>query len=38
MRAQVTEVVAGVDKLLVGLQVVGTPAANDAGGSADRWR
>lgn len=38
MRARVTEVVAGADKLLVGLQVSGTEAADDAGGSAERWQ
>jgi ketosteroid isomerase-like protein len=35
MRAQVTEVVAGADKLLVGLQVVRPPAAS---GSEERWQ
>jgi ketosteroid isomerase-like protein len=38
VRAQVTEVVAGADKLLVGLRVVRNPGANGADGSAERWQ
>ncbi|MHB1533217.1 MAG: nuclear transport factor 2 family protein [Acidimicrobiales bacterium] len=39
MRARVTEVVvAGGDKLLIGLKVTGTPAAAEQGGEADRWQ
>ena len=37
-RAVVTEVTAGVETLLVGLQVTGTPAAGDAGGAVERWQ
>ena len=37
-RATVTEVVAGTGKLLVGLDVSGTDAARDAGGSVRRWQ
>jgi hypothetical protein len=37
-RAVVTEVTAGHGKLLVGLDVTGTPAAREAGGSARRWQ
>jgi hypothetical protein len=32
----VTEVVAGVDTMLIGLEIVGTPAASDASGRAER--
>ncbi len=38
MRARVTEVAVGAGKLLVGMRVVGRPAAEDAGGEADRWQ
>jgi hypothetical protein len=37
-RAVVTEVTAGAGTLLVGLEVTGTPAAREAGGSAQRWQ
>ena len=37
-RASVTEVVPNGDKILVGLRVTGTPAADDLGGAADRWQ
>lgn len=37
VRAKVTEVTVGAGKLLVGLQVAGSPAA-DQGGEADRWQ
>ncbi len=37
-RARVTEVVAKGDKILVGLKVTGTPAAEELGGEADRWQ
>jgi hypothetical protein len=37
-RARVTEVVAKGDKILVGLKVRGTPAAEELGGEADRWQ
>ena len=37
-RAVVTEVTAGVGTLLVGLEVAGTPAAGDAGGTVGRWQ
>ena len=38
MAGRVTEVVAGVDALLVGLRVTGTPAAIEEGGEAERWQ
>jgi len=38
MRATVTEVVVGTEKLLVGLKVAGTPAAIEQGGETDRWQ
>jgi ketosteroid isomerase-like protein len=38
IRGEVTEVVAGTGKLLVGLRVSGSPAALDRGGSTDRWQ
>ena len=38
VRARVTEVVAHGDKILVGLKVVGTAAAGELGGEADRWQ
>ena len=38
MRARVTEVVVGADKLLIGFKVTGTEAAVDHGGEADRWQ
>jgi hypothetical protein len=37
-RAQVTEVVAADDRILVGLKVTGTPAAEELGGEAERWQ
>ena len=37
-RAAVTEVTAGPGALLVGLAVTGTPAAREAGGTAERWQ
>jgi ketosteroid isomerase-like protein len=37
-QAVVTEVTAGPGTLLVGLDVTGTPAARDAGGTARRWQ
>ena len=37
-RAVVTEVTAGPGTLLVGLQVTGTPAARQAGGTVQRWQ
>ena len=37
-RAVVTEVTAGPGTLLVGLDVTGTPAAREAGGTARRWQ
>ena len=37
-RAVVTEVTAGPGTLLVGLEVTGTPAAREAGGSVARWQ
>ena len=37
-RAVVTEVTAGAGTLLVGLEVIGTPAAREAGGVAERWQ
>ena len=37
-RAVVTEVTAGAGTLLVGLDVTGTPAADEAGGTARRWQ
>lgn len=37
-RAVVTEVTAGTGTLLVGLEVTGTPAADEAGGAAERWQ
>lgn len=37
-RAVVTEVTAGAGTLLVGLEVSGTPAADEAGGAAERWQ
>jgi hypothetical protein len=37
-RAVVTEVAAGPGTLLVGLDVSGTPAAGEAGGTAGRWQ
>jgi SnoaL-like domain len=36
--AVVTEVTAGAETLLVGLEVTGTPAAREAGGAAERWQ
>lgn len=36
--AAVTEVSAGAGALLVGLEVTGTPAADEAGGAARRWQ
>jgi ketosteroid isomerase-like protein len=37
-RAAVTEMTAGTGALLVGLAVTGTPAAREAGGTAERWQ
>jgi ketosteroid isomerase-like protein len=37
-RAQVTEMLAGADRILIGLKVVGNAAALEAGGEADRWQ
>lgn len=37
-RATVTEIVVGNDKLLVGLDVVGTAEATNRGGRVDRWQ
>jgi SnoaL-like domain len=37
-RAVVTEVTAGPGTLLVGLEVTGTQAAREAGGTAQRWQ
>lgn len=37
-RAVVTEVTAGAGTILVGLEVTGTPAADEAGGTAARWQ
>jgi ketosteroid isomerase-like protein len=37
-RAVVTEVTAGPGTLLVGLEVTGTPAAQESGGAARRWQ
>ena len=37
-RALVTEVTAGAETLLMGLEVTGTPAAREAGGAAKRWQ
>jgi hypothetical protein len=37
-RAAVTEVSAGAGALLVGLEVTGTPAAQEAGGAVGRWQ
>jgi hypothetical protein len=34
----VTEVTAGPGTLLVGLEVTGTPAARQAGGTVQRWQ
>ncbi len=38
MRAEVTEMVVGPGKLLVGVRVAGTPDAEDNGGSVERWQ
>jgi SnoaL-like domain len=38
VRAVVTEVTVGAGTLLVGLDVTGTPAADEAGGAAGRWQ
>src|SRR6516164_2961178 len=37
-RAAVTEVTAGAGALLVGLEVTGIPAADEAGGAVERWQ
>jgi SnoaL-like protein len=37
-RAVVTEVTAGAGTLLVGLQVTGTTAAHEAGGTVEHWQ
>lgn len=37
-RAVVTEVTVGHGTLLVGLEVTGTPAAHEAGGTIQRWQ
>jgi hypothetical protein len=38
VRAVITEVTAGDETLLVGLEVTGTPAAQEAGGPVSRWQ
>ena len=38
MRALVTEVIPGANKLLVGLKVTGSPAAAEQCGEAERWQ
>ena len=38
VRAVVTEVTTGPGTLLVGLEVTGTPAADEAGGTVGRWQ
>src|SRR5207237_291634 len=38
MRARVTEVAVGGDKILVGLKVAGRSAEDDVDGEADRWQ
>jgi ketosteroid isomerase-like protein len=38
VRAVITEVTAGPGTLLVGLEVTGTPAAEESGGTAGRWQ
>lgn len=38
VRAVVTEVTAGAGTLLVGLEVTGAPAADEAGGAVERWQ
>jgi ketosteroid isomerase-like protein len=38
IRATVTELVPRGDKILVGLRVVGSPAAERQGGGTDRWQ
>jgi hypothetical protein len=38
VRAVVTEVTAGPGTLLVGLDITGTPAASEAGGTTQRWQ
>jgi hypothetical protein len=38
VRATVTEVTAGPGTFLVGLEVTGTPAAQESGGAARRWQ
>jgi ketosteroid isomerase-like protein len=38
MRAEVSEVVVGEGKLLVGVRVSGNDAAEDNGGTIDRWQ
>jgi ketosteroid isomerase-like protein len=38
VRASVTELVVGGDKLLVGLKVVGNPAMAESGGQVQRWQ
>src|SRR6516162_1939624 len=37
-RAAVTEVTGGAAALLVGLEVTGIPAADEAGGAVERWQ
>jgi len=37
-RAAVTEVTAGAGAVLVGLEVTGIPAADEAGGAVERWQ
>lgn len=37
-RAVVTEVTAGTGTLLIGLEVIGTPDAHEAGGAVERWQ
>lgn len=38
VRAEVTEIVAGTDRLLVGLRITGSPAADDEGDKVVRWQ
>lgn len=38
VRARVTEIVAHGNKILVGLKVLGSPAAEERGGEVDRWQ
>jgi ketosteroid isomerase-like protein len=38
VRAEVTEVLVGADRILVGLKVLGSLSAEEHGGEADRWQ